>query len=113
MKSNLLQKRESVDKCFEWKDKNDRFHKISNMHTYHLFNTFLMIWNHAVREEFKFKPYHRYKFGSFYTVGYMKEAVRSIVFELVQRSDLNVEQVQVLSKIRGHLDSLNNVFMIE
>ena len=107
-----LQKENCIDKCFKWKDRHGNFHKIKDMSTDHLFHTFMMIWNHSVDDELKFKPYKKYKFGKFYTIDYIKIAAKNIIFELIQRTDLKPKHINNLSKIKNYINNFDSIIMI-
>lgn len=59
---------------------------IREMHTPHLYNTFIMIWNHSVPKKFQVgENFRQYRFGAFYTREYVLEAFLRMYHELKKR----------------------------
>jgi hypothetical protein len=48
-----------------------------SMSTWHLFNSFRMIWNHTVKREYRIYPYKRYK-----KIDWPREKIASAVINL-------------------------------
>jgi hypothetical protein len=63
-----------------------------------------MIWNHSVPQDMRIIPYQPYKFGKFYTVEYMAQAVIHLNAELKTRRDLKPEWIKGLVHIRKCLE---------
>lgn len=98
-----VRKPSDLAKRFQWRDKTGRFHDINKMGTGHLFNTVLMIWNHNMPEEARTQGYTRYRFTPFYTEHYMRSAVKAMIPELVNRTDLTNAQKSQLNKMAAYL----------
>ena len=90
---------------FQWKDREDNFHLIDEMATRHLFFTLRMIWNHSMPEDARSVGYHKYRFGSFYTDEYMKDAIKAICRELGQRTDMQATWQFELDRFVNYLIS--------
>jgi len=85
---------------FTWRGKGGKLSSVTTMDTTHMFNTLVMIWNHAVPESFKLKPYIHYTFDpDFYTPTYMSTALTTLLVEIKKRRDLTDEQCVKLEKI--------------
>lgn len=82
----------TVGNVFEWRSMRHRMIPITSMATTHLYNTVVMIWNHAVPEPLKYRPFNHYVFGSFYTKEYMFQAIRYMLPELARRDNLKAYQ---------------------
>jgi len=90
---------------FAWRDSRGVFHAIDQMETRHLFYTLRMIWNHSVPEYAETRsPHQRYRFGRWYTPERMGEAVRWMMPELRERTDLEPEWRQDLLWMQSWLD---------
>lgn len=74
---------------FLWKTRFDEFIPPRNMETRHLYYTLQMIWNHAMPEDVRIKPYKQYAFDDFYTTAYMQSAICVIGNILLQRDNLD------------------------
>lgn len=70
-----------------------------DMGTTHIYNTVVMIWNHNAPEEFKFHPYKHYRFSSFYTTEYMRDAIVALLMELAFRIDLQGYQYNTIMRM--------------
>ena len=92
---------------FRWKTQRDQLLCPTEMHTGHLFNTLKMIWNHTMKDEYKFKPYRLYCFPPEYTEDYLVCAIVFISRELFSRNDLRVNQLQVLKQMSAIFKSDN------
>lgn len=92
--------RDLVD--FRWRDRTGGMLKPTNMSTKHVFYTWLMIWNHAVKPGYRIWDNHRYTFGSFYQPSYMLRAFAALYFEIKTRSDLGHKSRQVVKQIEGY-----------
>jgi hypothetical protein len=91
---------------FKWRTAKAEFVGPSEMRTGHLFNTLLMIWNHSMPSHQHIgSNIRRYRFGPFYSPGYIKEAVREVGRELFNRPDLTAYQREALTKMAEHLGS--------
>jgi hypothetical protein len=98
--------RQEVDPGFKWKTRDDEFVRPKDMHTSHLFYTWLMIWNHSAPEEYRVRFKHRYSFGSYYTVEYMVEAFKNMTAELKSRKDIDLGIVSVLKDVSTKLHGI-------
>lgn len=86
---------------FKWKDRYGEFWDISDMRTDHLYYVIRMIWNHSAPDHLKLKPYKGYKFGSYYSVAYMKASVENMLNELSNRPDLTYKMKADLLFMEG------------
>lgn len=77
-----------VSAPFRWKDQDGNLWHPRDMETRHLFYAVRMIWNHAMPEEAQTHDFNTYRFSDFYTVEYMKLAVRTMIAELETRDDM-------------------------
>lgn len=100
--TNPLERR--VIPAFQWRDRQGNFHNPSDMETKHLFFTLRMIWNHCAPEEMKIYPFQKYAFSGFYSIDYMKEAVKILSLELSKREDMTPYFKRCIEKIIGHLN---------
>lgn len=92
-----------IDPRFKWKTSNDNnFISPKDMHSKHLFYTWLMIWNHSAPKELRIWDTHKYVFNSFYTNEYMLSAFANLYFELKKRTDLGPKMLEVISKIESN-----------
>jgi hypothetical protein len=105
MNGNIRMLSEAIEKEFVWKCSDQRggfFIPVSQMHTKHLFYTWLMIWNHAAPVELRIWFNHPYVFDPFYTKEYMLEAFRSMYFELKKRTDIGFKMREVITRIEAN-----------
>lgn len=99
-----------VEKDFEWRDKCNEYHSPCDMSTSHIFFTLRMIWNHSVPEHMQLRPFIRYTFDtSTYTRGYIRKAIRALLFELIQREDLTSYFISCIQKMHKHLTEVDYV----
>ena len=84
---------------FRWRSQAGQFHLPSQMETRHLWFTLRMIWNHSAPAHARFTPYKRYKFGPFYTVEYMRDAVSCLLDELLTRTNMESKWKQELKQM--------------
>lgn len=73
---------------FQWIDKDGGKHFISEMETRHLFFTVRMIWNHTMPMAARLLPYKQYRFSAIYGPKYLADAVKHMIPELSERTDL-------------------------
>ncbi|RLC88494.1 MAG: hypothetical protein DRJ03_02485 [Chloroflexi bacterium] len=88
---------------FRWRTRKGVFVQPANMETRHLFFTLRMIWNHSAPEEMHLHPFQKYEFTEYYTVAYMRKAVRACVIELKRRTDLTHYYESQLATIYRYL----------
>ena len=86
----IKQNKKEIKSHFKWRTRNNEFILPEEMETRHLFFTIRMIWNHSAPANLKLNPYHKYRFNSFYTSSYMKEAVENMIKELKKRKDVKL-----------------------
>lgn len=75
----------------------------SDMRTSHLFNVVKMIWNNKMPPEWRVGSVKLYRFGPSHSDEYLKTSICHIMAELMQRSDLTREQVEMLRVMHEHL----------
>jgi len=101
-KGNLPKKNKTDldDNLFKWRSQDGRKTLIYKMHTRHLFNTVVMIWNHTMPAEAWTTPiFKRYRFTGIYTDDYKMAAVQNMLPELLTRKDLTEYQQKILDKM--------------
>lgn len=75
----------------------------SEMRTSHLFNVVKMIWNNKMPAHMRIGSVKLYRFGQSHSDEYLKTSICHIMAELMQRSDLTREQVEMLRVMHEHL----------
>lgn len=88
---------------FQWRTNRNQMLYPRDMTTDHLFNVFVMIWNHTMPENAATHDYVRYDFDHYYTMNYMKEAIFAIFPVLFGRQDLTDKQKHTLQRIEQYL----------
>lgn len=95
-----------VDPNYRWKmaEVNGGDHlRPSEMRTSHLFNVVKMIWNNKMPAHMRIGSVKLYRFGPSHSDEYLKTSICHIMAELMQRSDLTREQVEMLRVMHEHL----------
>lgn len=95
-----------VDPNYRWKmaAANGGDHlRPSEMRTGHLFNVVKMIWNNKMPREWRVGAVKLYEFGPSHSDEYLKTSICHIMAELMQRSDLTFDQVEMLRAMHEHL----------
>lgn len=73
------------EKDFMWRDRTGHMHYLQSMQTSHVYNTWVMVWNHLVPQCDVVPAIGVYSFSSFYTKEYMLVAERLLYQELRKR----------------------------
>lgn len=92
---------------FKWRTKLGDEIPLQDMETSHVFNTFLMIWNHAAPIEARSQRFNHYQFGPYYTKKYILQAFVNLYAELKKRTDLSPLMVGRLRNIENYLENNN------
>lgn len=93
-----------VDPDFKWRlSGGNGVRRPQQMDTSHLFNVVKMIWNNRMPREWRVGAVKLYEFGPSHSDEYLKTSICHIMAELMQRSDLTREQVEILRVMHEHL----------
>lgn len=91
---------------FQWRNSSLKMLYPKDMTTDHLYNVFVMIWNHTMPDDAATHDYVRYDFDNYYTMNYMKEAIFAIFPVLMARDNMTDHQLHVLGWIERYLTKL-------
>ncbi len=91
---------------FQWRNSSLNMLYPKDMTTAHLYNVFIMIWNHTMPADAATHDYVRYDFDSYYTMNYMKEAIFAIFPVLFAREDITDIQRHTLAWVEQYLIKL-------
>lgn len=94
---------------FRWRTSSKQMLAPQGMTTDHLFNVFVMIWNHTMPEDAATHDFVRYDFDNYYTMEYMKEAIFAIFPVLFRRHDLTDKQQLTLQWIEQYLIQMKRI----
>ena len=83
---------------FQWRTKEGKMLKPSEMFTDHMINILTMVWNHSAPAELREGEYRRYTFSDFYTKEYMVQAI-CVLGTVVSTRTLRVDQQRKLAKL--------------
>jgi hypothetical protein len=88
-----------VDPNFRWVCMDTRVMRPCEMQTSHLFNSVKMIWNNKCPVAWRVQPYTEYKGVKRWGIRETKYAVKNLLRELANRSDLTPGMVDALGKM--------------
>jgi len=95
-----------VDPNFRWVCMDTRVMHPCEMQTSHLFNSIKMIWNHKTPAAWRIQPYTEYKGVRKWGNKETKYAIKNLMCELMNRSDLTPGMIDAIKKMHSHFNEL-------